>query len=517
MSPVSRGRKGRKSRKPTRQLAPPVALGAQDECGCPACSGADFDPQQLIDELVAGAGELIEAEDPLDAEIAGAAFVSIGEVLGEDFEEALVGGFIPEFEARATPEALVMLLAIGSVAGSVAGSRVGKAAAAAVDRLVESGIPRPAWAAELGEPVTLTDCRLLTDTQDTASMLACLFQRSGRSHAVVMSVDHLDCGAAGNLLVLPVDQRATALEMIQTVVDNSGFEITTEELDPAELRWQVETALDARAVHDRDERELGIEDASADEDDLPGYRALAVLVRARMNALPASSKPPAPHGTGDGHRAGRLTPTEMLARPPRSRTAVATLPAKRPTPGGSVPVYQIKVELRGATPPIWRRLEVPADISLARLHTVIQIAFGWHDGHLHVFQTPHGEFGVAAAELGHRAEAPVTLEQVAPDAQSKIRYTYDFGDDWEHDIRVEKVLDRDETASYPRCTGGRRAAPPEDCGGVSGYADLVEALTDPAHPEHEDKLEWLGLDDAAQFDPTGFDATTVTRALSRLR
>ncbi|MDQ3150301.1 MAG: plasmid pRiA4b ORF-3 family protein, partial [Actinomycetota bacterium] len=271
MSPVSRGRKGRKSRKPTRRPAPPVAFGAQDECGRPACSGADFDPQQLIDELVAGAGELIEAEDPLDAEIAGAAFVSIGEVLDEDFEEALVGGFIPEFEARVSPEALAMLLAIGSVADS----RVGKAAAAAVDRLVESGIPRPSWADELREPVTLTDCRLLTDAQGTASMLACFFQRAGRSHAVVMSVDHRDCGAAGNLLVLPVDRQATALEMIQTVADNSDFEITTEALDPAELRWQVETALDARAVHDRDERELGIDDASADEDDLPGYRALA--------------------------------------------------------------------------------------------------------------------------------------------------------------------------------------------------------------------------------------------------
>ncbi|MDQ3150841.1 MAG: plasmid pRiA4b ORF-3 family protein [Actinomycetota bacterium] len=88
----------------------------------------------------------------------------------------------------------------------------------------------------------------------------------------------------------------------------------------------------------------------------------------------------------------------------------------------------------------------------------------------------------------------MTLEQGAPDARSKIRYTYDFGDDWEHDILVEKVLDQDETASYPRCTDGRRAAPPEDCGGIWGYADLVEALTDPTHPEHEDKLEWLGFD-----------------------
>ena len=105
-----------------------------------------------------------------------------------------------------------------------------------------------------------------------------------------------------------------------------------------------------------------------------------------------------------------------------------------------------------------------------------------------MFETPYGEFGVANAELGQRAEAPVTLEQVAPDVRSKIRYTYDFGDDWEHEILVEKVLDRDETTRYPRCTGGRRAAPPEDCGGVWGYAELAEVLADPAHPEHQDRL-----------------------------
>jgi len=202
---------------------------------------------------------------------------------------------------------------------------------------------------------------------------------------------------------------------------------------------------------------------------------------------------------------------------PRSRAAQPKLPKKRKKSDGLAPVFQIKVGLRGAKPPIWRRLEVPADISLARLHAVIQTAFGWDDSHLHVFATPYGEFGVADAELGHRAESRVTLEQVAPGAQSKIRYTYDFGDDWEHDILVEKTVDKDKSASYPRCTGGRRAAPPEDCGGVWGYADLVDVLSDADHPEHEDRLEWLGLDNATEFDPTSFDAEAVNRELSRLR
>jgi len=501
-------------------------FGLPGECSCPECSADDFDPQRLINELVAAAGDLVESEDPLDAELAGAAFVSIGEAAGEAFEEALVGGFIPQFEARASTEAIAMLLAIGSVTEG----RVRRAASAATERLVAAGVPQPRWAAELNEPVTLTDCWRLVDTQETASMLTCLFRRAGRSHTVVINVNHGDCGAADEILLFPMDQLATTLEMIQADTRDSGVEITKEALDPAELRWQVETALDARAVHDSDERELGTADAPGDDDDLPGYRTLAALMRARISVLPASSKPPAAHGAGDGRDAGR-TVVEMLAQLagnggspfgalapmlPRGRATVATLPAKRKKSDGVALVYQIKVQLRGAKPPIWRRLEVPADINLARLHTIIQVAFDWYDGHLHVFQTPYGEFGVADAELGHRAEAPVTLEQVAPHVRSKIRYTYDFGDDWEHDILVEKVLDRDETASCPRCTGGRRAAPPEDCGGIWGYADLMEVLADPAHPEHEDKLEWLGLDDAEQFDPAGFDAAEVTKALSHL-
>jgi hypothetical protein len=196
---------------------------------------------------------------------------------------------------------------------------------------------------------------------------------------------------------------------------------------------------------------------------------------------------------------------------------VPALPAKRKKSDRSAPIYQIKVGLRGAEPPIWRRLEVPADISLARLHTVIQIAFGWDDSHLHAFETPYGRFGTPDADLGQRSEGSVTLEQVAPAAKSKLHYTYDFGDDWEHDILVEKVLDREGTAVYPRCTGGRRAAPPDDCGGIYGYAELVEVLNDPEDEEHDDRLEWLGLDTAAEFDPDRFDAEGVTRALSFAR
>ncbi len=529
MSPVSRGRKGKQNKKSARRSALPDVFDGADVCDCPACSDADFDPQRLIDELVVGAADLVESEDPLEAEVAGAAFVSIGALAGEEFEEALVSGFVPQLEARATTAALAMLLAIGSVAPG----RAGKAASVAADRLAEAGVSRPTWAAELDEPVTVADCVRLSDSQGTASMLACVFHRAGRSHAVVISVDHLDCGAAGDVLLLDADHLPEALDMMRTSDRGSGLEITAQALDAAEFRWQVEKALDARAVHDSDGPDEDTADLPVDEDG-PGYPALAALVRARMTVLPVPGRPAASHADEDAGRAG-LVALQALAQLAgsvggafgaggpvalRGRAVAAlpaTLPAKRKKSGRPAPVYQLKVGLRGAKPPIWRRLEVPADVSLARLHMVIQAAFGWDDSHLHVFETPYGRFGIADADLGHRAEAPVTLEQVAPAAGGKLRYVYDFGDDWEHDIVVEKVLDRDPAAAYPRCTGGRRAGPPEDCGGVWGYAELVEVMADPGHPEHQDRLEWLGLDDAAGFTPDRFDAEAVSQALSAVR
>jgi len=473
-----------------------------------------LDPLALFDEVMTA--DLGESADPIDAEIAAAVFLAIGGAAGEGFEEALVHELIPEFEAKATAGALALLLGIGSVATG----RAAKAATAAADRLAGAGVARPAWAGELEEPVTATGCWRFSDPADTASMLVCSLDRAGRSHGMVVSVNHLDCGAADTIQVIDGELVPGALELIRGA--DTGVEVAQHTLHPAEFRWHAESALEARAVHDAPLP--GMPPRILNGEDAAEYAAVAMLLRARLRGFPEPSEPVTPLHRADYGPADDLP--DVLSgllrgrRGPGGRAQPAGLPAKLPAKrrksAGPAPVYRVKVSLLGAKPPIWRRLEVPADTSLARLHDVIQVAFGWYDCHLHVFETPYGEFGTPDGQLGHRAEAPVTLEQVAPGERSRIRYTYDFGDDWEHEIVVEKVLDRDAAVRYPRCTGGRRAAPPEDCGGVWGYADLLRVLADPDDPEHEDRLEWLSLQDGADFDPDEFDADEVTEELARL-
>jgi hypothetical protein len=188
---------------------------------------------------------------------------------------------------------------------------------------------------------------------------------------------------------------------------------------------------------------------------------------------------------------------------PGARTARATT------------VHTIKVTLAGSRPPIWRRLELPSAIPLQRLHKVIQAVFGWEDYHSWVFETPSGRYGVADRELRIGSAAAKRLDQVAPGPKARFGYTYDFGDDWEHDILVEAVTDPQPGVAYPRCLTGRRACPPEDCGGIWGYEDLLEILADPAHEEHQERLEWLGLDSADRFDPAAFDTAQANTALAQ--
>ena len=174
-------------------------------------------------------------------------------------------------------------------------------------------------------------------------------------------------------------------------------------------------------------------------------------------------------------------------------------------------VYQLRISLSGSDPEIWRSMLVSGNETLGRLHLVIQDAMGWDNDHLHEFVMKDARYADSEAALeGSRNEDRVRLYQVAPRARSAFAYVYDFGDDWHHKIKVEKILDRDEKfLGKPVCVGGERACPPEDCGGLWGYYDKLEIIKDRKHPDYEDVVEWLGED----FDPDEFDLNEVNKRL----
>lgn len=162
---------------------------------------------------------------------------------------------------------------------------------------------------------------------------------------------------------------------------------------------------------------------------------------------------------------GRWVPRQKLPR--LKKSAAAT-------------VHTVKASLHGAKPPVWRRIELPSDLTLDMVHEVMQIAFAWHGHHLHQFETACGAFGRpdddgdwGFEEVGD--ESAVALAQVAAEEKAKIVYVYDFGDDWRHDIVVEEITPSLPGVAYPRCTGGRGWAPEEDSGGIWAHNEAVAA------------------------------------------
>ena len=180
-------------------------------------------------------------------------------------------------------------------------------------------------------------------------------------------------------------------------------------------------------------------------------------------------------------------------------------------------IYQIKITLKDIRPPIWRRVQVRSPELLEHLHYVIQLSMGWTNSHLHSFSIQGMEYGVPMPEFDMddmevRDEKKIKLSKIIPGEKFKFSYLYDFGDSWEHEILVEKVLAAEAEIKYPVCIKAKRACPPEDCGGTWGYEEFLEAIQDPEHPEHEAMLEWVG----GHFDPEDADLAEANAQLQRI-
>ena len=178
-------------------------------------------------------------------------------------------------------------------------------------------------------------------------------------------------------------------------------------------------------------------------------------------------------------------------------------------------IYQLKITLKDSKPPIWRRVLVPGSFSLGKLHRVIQIAMGWTDSHLHMFDINRTFYGVPSPDDWEpvKNETRFRIDKVAPPEKGKFVYEYDFGDNWIHTVAVEKILPPAPDGKYPQCIKGKGACPPDDIGGVWGYGDFLEAIGDPEHEEHESMLEWAG----GEFDPEEFDLAEINEELRRVK
>jgi hypothetical protein len=198
--------------------------------------------------------------------------------------------------------------------------------------------------------------------------------------------------------------------------------------------------------------------------------------------------------------------------------------AKRAASSGvtpAFPTYQLKVTLDLVKPAIWRRLSVPGNASLGWLHAVIQLAMGWTNSHRHQFEVggrlfsdPHVNTPGFGGEPEVLDEAKFSLRDVAAYEKDVLHYEYDFGDSWQHTIVVEKILPPEpDAATVAVCLAGKRACPPDDCGGPWGYQDLLKVLRNPKHEEHNSMKEWLGR----PFDPEAFDPASTNACLRKLK
>ncbi|MCB0644802.1 MAG: plasmid pRiA4b ORF-3 family protein [Phaeodactylibacter sp.] len=176
-------------------------------------------------------------------------------------------------------------------------------------------------------------------------------------------------------------------------------------------------------------------------------------------------------------------------------------------------ILTFKISLVGAKPPIWRRFQVADTLDFEDFHAVIQIVMGWWNSHLHEFLVRDRRIGMVLPDIDifepedMDDETEIFLHQLKLKVGEKLSYTYDFGDNWEHELVLEEVAEGD--LELPRCLTGKGACPPEDCGGIWGYEEILTALKDPENPDYADLLEWL----PEEFDPAAFSEEEVNEEI----
>ena len=202
----------------------------------------------------------------------------------------------------------------------------------------------------------------------------------------------------------------------------------------------------------------------------------------------------------------------MASRRPATRRATA-----RSVAALTALQVQIRIELRHVKPLVWRRILVPENVTLAKLHTILQAAMGWTDSHLHEYEIAHRRYGIPDDQWPTTApvtdERRVRLKTFIDAGARRFDYIYDFGDHWDHVVKVEDIVVPKAGAPGVVCTAGENACPPEDVGGYPGYADFLEILANPSHEEHEHMRTWVGH----PFDATAFDIAIANRRLAMVK
>jgi Plasmid pRiA4b ORF-3-like protein len=399
-------------------------------------SGPDAILTELLDSVES---DLRRIRHALDAEVWASALLGVLDQVVEAFaegdpaeaREAFVVQLVDLCERRAAPSTLAVVRALSAVLSGSLRTLADQTAAS----MARSGMKERAWASRLGAS-TVGRCWHYGDVGGRQESVSVAFLEGRHGQVLTVLVDR-DLGG-GVKDVWAAEDPDDVWEHTQQVVGGDPLTL----LEP--ISWQRARAVlrAAVAAPECPEQPDQIEDVAL-------HRAVLHARLAKLNGQVWSPS---------GVAAASVPPglVEATSRPPMHR-AVAT-----------DRVMRLKASVKGAKPPIWRRLEVPASITLPRLHCVLQAAFDWEDRHVHAFEVGPETYmppGEARAEMEAGSEMRVRLDQLVGPGD-RLLYRYDFGDDWEVVLQVEAVERPEEGMRYPRCTAGRRPAPPEDSGGI---------------------------------------------------